>query len=104
MMALPGGDRIGRSSASWTAAFGEFTRDSIATSMKRPYGTISHGLYWWHITRPDGTTAFSAHGNHGQFISVDPAERLIVVRLGARYGIEPFDWFGVFTTLADNLS
>jgi CubicO group peptidase (beta-lactamase class C family) len=71
--------------------------------MEQPYGTISHEKYWWRIARPDGDDAYSAVGNHGQFVFVAPAERLIVVRLGERYGIPSFDWFEVFTTLADNL-
>jgi len=71
--------------------------------MEQPYGTISHELYWWRIARPDGEYAYSGLGNHGQFVFVAPAERLIVVRLGERYGIPAFDWFEVFTTLADHI-
>jgi CubicO group peptidase (beta-lactamase class C family) len=72
-------------------------------SMEQPYGAISHERYWWRIARPDGRYAFSAAGNHGQYIFVAPAERLIVVRFGERYGIPSFGWFEVFTTLADKL-
>jgi CubicO group peptidase (beta-lactamase class C family) len=55
------------------------------------------------IARPDGTYAYTGLGNFGQYVFVAPAERLIVVRNGERYGIESFDWLEVFTTLADRL-
>jgi CubicO group peptidase (beta-lactamase class C family) len=71
------------------------------SSMDQPYGTISHENYWWRIELPDRGHAYSALGNHGQFVFVTPAEDLIVVRLGERYGIPAFDWFEVFTRLAD---
>ena len=41
--------------------------------------------------------AFSAAGNHGQFIFVSPEDQLIVVRNGERYGIELFEWLEVFS-------
>ena len=72
-------------------------------SMEASFGTVSHGLYWWRIARPDGGEAYSALGNHGQFVFVAPAERLIVVRFGERYGIDSFDWLGAFATMADGL-
>jgi CubicO group peptidase (beta-lactamase class C family) len=72
-------------------------------SMDQPYGTISHRMYWWHVVRPGGDDAYAALGNHGQFVFVAPADRLVIVRNGERYGIPSFDWFEVFTTLADNL-
>jgi CubicO group peptidase (beta-lactamase class C family) len=71
--------------------------------LQKPYGTISHEMFWWRIARPNGEVAFSAFGNHGQYIFVSPAERLIIVRVGKGYGIPAFDWFEVFTTMADQL-
>jgi CubicO group peptidase (beta-lactamase class C family) len=73
------------------------------SSLQKPYGTISHEMFWWRIARPSGEVAFSAFGNHGQYIFVAPAERLIIVRLGKGYGIPAFEWFEVFTTMADHL-
>ena len=67
------------------------------------FGTISHARYWWRIAAPDGSYAYSAAGNHGQFIFVSPDDQLIVVRNGERYGIELFEWFEVFTRLANEL-
>ena len=63
----------------------------------------SRERYWWRIAAPDGSYAYSAAGNHGQFIFVSPDDQLIVVRNGERYGIELFEWFAVFTGLADEL-
>ncbi len=68
------------------------------------FGTISHARYWWRIAAPDGSYAYSAAGNHGQFIFVSPDDQLIVVRNGERYGIELFEWFQLFTGLANELA
>jgi CubicO group peptidase (beta-lactamase class C family) len=76
---------------------------SHPAAMEQPYGAISHESYWWRIARPDGSYAYSALGNHGQFVFVAPTEHLIVVRNGERYGISAFEWLEVFTTLADSL-
>jgi CubicO group peptidase (beta-lactamase class C family) len=75
----------------------------IATSRDgfvQDYGTISHERYWWRVARPDGGSAFSALGNHGQFVFASPAERLIIVRTGERSGVTYFEWFELYTTIA----
>ncbi|HEX6328879.1 MAG TPA: serine hydrolase [Jiangellaceae bacterium] len=93
--------------AAWVAASTSPTGGAptgyYPSTMEQPFGTVSHELYWWRIARTDGSHAFSALGNLGQFIFVAPDERLIVVRNGERYGISPFEWFGLFVTLADEL-
>jgi CubicO group peptidase (beta-lactamase class C family) len=73
-------------------------------SMEQPYGTIAHESWWWRIALPDGTQEFSALGNHGQFVFVAPAQDLVIVRFGREYGMESFEWFDLFTTLADGLA
>jgi CubicO group peptidase (beta-lactamase class C family) len=73
------------------------------SSFEREYGSVSHQLYWWRISLPDGDHAYSALGNQGQFIFIAPEQRLIVVRNGERYGIPSLDWFGTFVELADRL-
>jgi CubicO group peptidase (beta-lactamase class C family) len=41
---------------------------------------------------------------HGQLVFVQPDRRLIIVRLGERYGISAFEWFELFSGLEDRLS
>ncbi|WP_230684977.1 serine hydrolase [Cellulomonas sp. JZ18] len=55
--------------------------------------------FWWVDTERDGR--FYGHGNHGQFVYVDPVTDVVVVRLGARYGVEPDAWVGVLREVAD---
>lgn len=66
----------------------------------RPFGTISHTGYWWQISLSDGGHAFTAVGNHGQFVFVAPETQVVAVRFGERYGIGSFEWLELFTTLA----
>jgi CubicO group peptidase (beta-lactamase class C family) len=88
-------DSTGRDDGGASAAYPDrFVQD---------YGTISHERYWWRIARPDGGSAFSALGNHGQFVFVAPAEQLVIVRTGERYGVTAFEWFEVFTRVADTV-
>jgi CubicO group peptidase (beta-lactamase class C family) len=54
--------------------------------------------YWWWV-EPDG--AFSARGNHGQFLYVDPARSLVMARFGTTDG--DVDWPSVFADLAARL-
>jgi CubicO group peptidase (beta-lactamase class C family) len=69
-----------------------------------PDGSITHGLFWWRMTRPNGEVISIAHGNLGQFIVVAPAQDLVIVRTGAEYGVPPSDWFLLFGAIADGLS
>jgi CubicO group peptidase (beta-lactamase class C family) len=68
-----------------------------------PEGSISHGMFWWHMMRPNGEVISIAHGNLGQFIVVAPAQDLVIVRTGAEYGVSPSDWFLLFGAIADGL-
>ncbi|WP_043499235.1 serine hydrolase domain-containing protein [Georgenia sp. SUBG003] len=56
---------------------------------------------WWVDVEREGR--FYAHGNHGQFVYVDPATDVVVVRLGAGYGIDPEAWVEVLRTVADDV-
>lgn len=93
--------------ADWIATSTRPTADEqtgyFPTSLNRPYGTVSHKMFWWRIALPDGDYAYCAEGNYGQFIFVAPTKRLIVVRFGKDFGISLFDWFEVFTILTENL-
>lgn len=93
--------------ADWVATSTRPTADErtgyFPTSLNRPYGTVSHKMFWWRIALRDGDYAYCAEGNYGQFIFVAPTKRLIVVRFGKTFGISLFEWFEVFTSLAENL-
>jgi CubicO group peptidase (beta-lactamase class C family) len=72
--------------------------------MEQPFGAVSHQMMWWRIRGTDGIDAFSAVGNHGQYIFVAPAQRLIIVRSGERYGVPSMDWLRLFTEMARGLN
>ncbi len=69
----------------------------------RPFGSVSHHMFWWHVERPDGSSAFSAVGNHGQFIFVSPSERIVIVRNGETYGIGLMAWLELFVEASESL-
>ncbi len=79
-------------------------RAGYPASFDRPFGTVSHRMFWWHVERPDGRSAFSAVGNHGQFIFVSPSERIVIVRNGETYGIGLMAWLELFVEASDALS
>ena len=58
-------------------------------------GVTSYRYQWW-LPYNDGT--FHAEGILGQYIYVDPARELVMVRLGSAYG--DLDWTLVFQSLA----
>lgn len=66
-------------------------------------GDDSQYRYMWWTVAP-GRSAFMATGHLGQFLYVDPAARLIVVRLGkSRGGLSLENWKEVFMSLSDAL-
>lgn len=76
-----------------------------------PYGqeVYSNGrgwykYFWYGAARDDGTYDFAARGDHGQFIYVSPAHRLIIVRNGLEWGIPGTEWFWGFYNVASLLS
>ena len=59
-----------------------------------------HYQYWWWVdTEHPGR--FFARGNKGQFVYVDPATDVVVVRMGRDYGID--DWPAVLRDVADRV-
>lgn len=42
---------------------------------------LGYGLHWWCL--PGSNRRFSAEGIHGQFIAVDPVQKLVVVKLAS---------------------
>jgi CubicO group peptidase (beta-lactamase class C family) len=67
-------------------------------------GFWNYGYQWWLVNRERGD--FMARGKNGQFIYVDPASGVVVVRLGPRlgtYGGKPLtvdDWSAFFQAVA----
>ena len=58
--------------------------------------------FWWTLPESD---AFSAIGNHGQFIYVDPTRDLVVARFGRSYGSLDYEgWPDLFDELAAAVS
>ena len=72
------------------------------SGLEQAFGSIGYRMMWWRV-RDDGFEAFSALGNHGQFIFVAPAQRLIIVRSGERYGIPSMQWLRLFSEMARRL-
>lgn len=60
-------------------------------------GGVPYFKYQWWLT---STGAYMAKGVLGQFIYVDPAKNLTIVRLGKNYG--NVDWRDVFPVLSEN--
>jgi CubicO group peptidase (beta-lactamase class C family) len=61
--------------------------------------------YFWWVNTPEGETYhFSARGNYGQYIYVDPEKDLVIVRLGKEEGEQGYDyWIYLFKELATKL-
>jgi CubicO group peptidase (beta-lactamase class C family) len=69
-----------------------------ATARDTSHDPAEHYQYWWWIdTQSPGR--FSAQGNKGQFIYIDPATKVVVVRLGRDFGA--MMWQPILRNLAD---
>jgi CubicO group peptidase (beta-lactamase class C family) len=76
--------------------------DWVAEATGRDVSTdpADHYQYWWWVdTEREGR--FSARGNKGQYVYVDPATDVVVVRMGRDYGID--DWPAVLRDVADRV-
>jgi CubicO group peptidase (beta-lactamase class C family) len=71
-----------------------------ATARDTSADPAEHYQYWWWVdTEREGR--FSARGNKGQYVYVDPATDVVVVRMGRDYGID--DWPAVLRDVADRV-
>jgi CubicO group peptidase (beta-lactamase class C family) len=63
---------------------------------------VYYGYLWWGERCNPDSRDFFAWGNHGQFVYVSPAKKLIVVRNGEEYGLEGegTEWGGIFCQFA----
>jgi CubicO group peptidase (beta-lactamase class C family) len=61
-----------------------------------------YGYLWWGRTLPDGSYAYQAWGDRGQFIYVSPKDRVVIVRNGILDGgID--SWPDVLQSITENL-
>ena len=71
-----------------------------ATARDTTTDPAEHYQYWWWVdTEREGR--FTARGNKGQFVYVDPATDVVVVRMGRDSGID--DWPAVLRDVADRV-
>ncbi len=72
-----------------------------ATARETTTDPAEHYQWWWwvDVERPG---RFFARGNHGQFVYVDPATDVVVVRLGRSYS--EVDWPAVLRDIADRVA
>jgi len=59
--------------------------------------------HWWGQRRAQGGHDFAARGNHGQFVFVSPANGIVIVRHGWRYGLSVAEWSRRMRHMADEL-
>ncbi|MDF2630049.1 MAG: beta-lactamase [Symbiobacteriaceae bacterium] len=62
-----------------------------------------YGYMWWGVPRAGGRNDFLALGNHGQYLYVSPEKDLIIVRHGAEYGVDTWDWVKLFYQVASRI-
>lgn len=73
----------------------DFVEEATRLDTKTDPAADYQYLWWVDQTRP---SSYYAHGDHGQFIYVDPAADLVIVRHG-RNG--DYDWIRFIGDLAD---
>jgi CubicO group peptidase (beta-lactamase class C family) len=73
---------------------------SVLRDLPRAY----YHHFWWGRRHDDGRHDFAARGNLGQVVYVSPANDVVVVRHGWRYGIEPAQWSARALRIADQLA
>jgi CubicO group peptidase (beta-lactamase class C family) len=73
--------------------------DHVAGVVRTTDGDVRRGRYQWFWTL-DGCCYF-AKGYHGQYVFVDRARDVVVVRFGEGYG--DVDWTALFTKIAESL-
>jgi CubicO group peptidase (beta-lactamase class C family) len=72
-----------------------------ATARDTSADPAEHYQYWWWVDS-EREGRFYAWGNHGQYVYVDPATDVVVVRLGREYG--DVDWPAVLRDVADQVA
>jgi CubicO group peptidase (beta-lactamase class C family) len=66
--------------------------------------SLDYQYFWWVNTPGGESSHFSARGKYGQYVYVDPAKDLVIVRLGKEEGERGYDyWISLFDNLATKL-
>ena len=95
-----------------TAWVAESTRPNVTAESADYYpnmlefagGRQYYGYMWWGRRRGTESYNFAARGNHGQFIYVAPAKKLIIVRHGDRFGTSGAQWMELFYKVAGTIA
>lgn len=74
---------------------------SEATAADTATDPAEHYQYWWWVDT-DHPGRFLARGNKGQFVYVDPATDVVVVRTGVDFGID--DWPSVLADVVNRVN
>ena len=73
--------------------------DEVASVVHTSDGAVRRGRYQWFLTL-DGCCYF-AKGYNGQYVFVDRAHDVVIVRFGEGYG--EVSWTALFTRMAESL-
>jgi CubicO group peptidase (beta-lactamase class C family) len=73
--------------------------DEVAGTVRTSDGPVRRGRYQWFLTLDGGR--YFAKGYNGQYLFVDPARDVVVVRVGEGYG--DVDWLALFGRVAQSL-
>ena len=77
--------------------------DSTWPSGQAYKGFENYGYQWWLASEENGD--YITRGKNGQFIYVNPDQRVIIVRLGwSNGGLSDGNWLALFTFLAAEVS
>ena len=68
----------------------------------RKYGGY-YKYYWWGHRGAEGGYTYEAMGLFGQYIFVSPKNKVVIVRTGAKWGIDPGDWQQILRYLAGHI-
>ncbi len=61
--------------------------------------------FWWGNSSDNGDYTFAARGAWGQYVSVSPKAKVVIVRTGSKFGrLDPIQWNEVLEYIAEHLS
>ncbi len=87
-------DESTQSSDYYSHSFGPYVYDD---------GNGYYKYMWYGLVRDGAAADFAAEGDHGQYIYVSPANRIVITRNGTEYGVNSGVWIDAFYEVAGNL-